>query len=198
MADLFDLKPEQLVGLKDRFPEESPRFAERSAGKLVEAIREPRLYDLPASWPAAAALRPGVRATIQGRRRVELARFLVGLGIPEVGTAVARDLAHHFRGFAAVRDATQQQLAEVRGVGEKMASAIREFLDTPGVSKALARLLGKGFHFVCPGTRPGSGCRPAPGLRPAPGTRRGSGRRPGSGRLRRRQDLCNHRRFREH
>ncbi len=161
LADLFDLKPEQLVGLKDQFPEESPRFAEISAGKLVKAIREPRLYDLPVSWPAAAALRPGARATIQGRRRVELARFLVGLGIPEVGTAVARDLADHFRGFAAVRDATRQQLAEVRGVGEKMASAIREFLDAPGVSKALARLLGKGFHFVLP---PG----PAPALVAAP------------------------------
>ena len=128
LADLFDLKPEQLVGLKDRFPEESPRFAERSAGKLVKAIQ----------------------ATIQGRRRVELARFLVGLGIPEVGTAVARDLAHHFRRFAAVRDATQQQLSEVRGVGEKMASAICEFLDAPGVSEELKHLLDKGFHFDRP------------------------------------------------
>lgn len=111
LADLFDLKPKDLVGLKDRFPEESPRFAERSAGKLVEAI--------------------------DGCRGVELARFLFGLGIPEVGTTVARDLANHFREFAAVRDATRQQLAEVRGVGEKMASAIREFLDAPGVRDAL-------------------------------------------------------------
>ena len=149
LADLFDLKPEQLVGLKDQFPDESPRFAELSARNLVSAIREPRVFGLPTSW-RATALRPSAKATLQGRRRVELARFLVGLGIPEVGTTVARDLATRFREFAAVRDATPEELAEVRGVGEKMASAIREFLDDPQVARALDHLLGKGFEFVPP------------------------------------------------
>ena len=48
-------------------------FAEKSATNLIEAI--------------AAA------------RRTELARFIHGLGIPEVGVAVARELASHFRSF---------------------------------------------------------------------------------------------------
>ena len=149
LADLFDLEPEQLVQLKERFPEESPRFAELSARKLVEAVRGPRVFDLPASWPAAP-LHQRAKATIRGRKRVELARFLVGLGIPEVGTTVARDLAAHFREFAAVRAATLEQLVEVRGIGEKMASAIREFLDDPRVAKALDHLLSKGFAFDVP------------------------------------------------
>lgn len=153
LADLFDLRPEQLVGLKDRFPDESPRFAERSARNLAAAIREPRVFGLPGSW-RATALRPSTRAALRGRRRVELARFLVGLGIPEVGTTVARDLATRFRSFAAVRDATPEELAEVDGVGEKMASAIREFFGDRQVAQALDHLLRKGFDFVPPPEAP--------------------------------------------
>lgn len=99
-------------------------FAEVSARNLVHAIEE--------------------------RRRVELARFLVGLGIPEVGVAVARDLAMHFRGIEAVRAATPEALEEIHGVGEKMAAAITGFLGTPDVREALDRLLAKGFRFSVP------------------------------------------------
>ena len=101
-------------------------FAEVSARNLVDAIEE--------------------------RRQVELARFLVGLGIPEVGVAVARDLALHFRGIEAVRAASAEALEEIHGVGEKMSAAIRGFLGTPDVSEALDRLLdgGSRFRFVVP------------------------------------------------
>lgn len=125
LADLFELEPEQLVQLKERFPDESSRFGKVSAQKLVLAIRE-------------------------SRQRLELARFLVGLGIPEVGTTVARDLAAHFRELAALRDATPEQLAEVHGVGETMATTIREFLDNQNVVEALDRLLAKDFDLVPP------------------------------------------------
>lgn len=116
LADLFDLKEEDLVPLEG--------FAEVSARNLVGAIEE--------------------------RRRVELARFLVGLGIPEVGVAVARDLAMHFRGIGAVRAASPEALEEIHGVGGKMAAAITGFLRTPDVREALDRLLAKGFRFSVP------------------------------------------------
>lgn len=120
LADLFDLKEEDLVPLEG--------FGEVSARNLVGAIRE--------------------------RKRVELARFLVGLGIPEVGVAVARDLAVHFRGIEGVRAAPAEALEEIHGVGEKMSAAIRGFLDTPDVSDALDRLLERGFRFVVPEATP--------------------------------------------
>ncbi len=103
-------------------------FAEVSARNLVAAIRE--------------------------RRRVELARFLVGLGIPEVGVTVARDLAAHFRGIGALRAATPEELEEVDGVGPKMSAAIRGFLDEPRVADALDRLLAKDFEFAVPDEAP--------------------------------------------
>ncbi len=87
---------------------------------------------------------------IARRREVELARFLVGLGIPEVGVAVARDLAMRFRGMEALREASAEALEEIHGVGDKMSAAIRGFLDTPDVREAVDRLLAKGFRFVVP------------------------------------------------
>jgi DNA ligase (NAD+) len=76
-------------------------FAEKSADNLVRAIRE--------SSP------------------VELRRFLHGLGIPEVGAAVSRDLARHFGTLAHLRSASAEALQEVEGVGPKMAEQITAF-----------------------------------------------------------------------
>ena len=87
---------------------------------------------------------------IAKRRRVELTRFLVGLGIPEVGATVARDLALHFRGIDALRGAAEEELEHVHGVGPKMSSAIRGFLHEPRVADALDRLLAKDFSFIVP------------------------------------------------
>jgi len=116
LADLFDLKEEDLVPLEG--------FAEVSARNLVNAIEE--------------------------RRRVELARFLVGLGIPEVGVTVARDLALHFREIERLRAGSPEDLEAVHGVGPKMSTAILGFLHQPRVSDALDRLLAKGFELSVP------------------------------------------------
>ena len=90
-------------------------FAEKSATALVEAI--------------------------QRASTVDLDRFLFALGIPEVGVTVGRDLARHFGKFAALREASAEALAEVHGVGPKMATAIREFLDEPHNAAVLDRLV---------------------------------------------------------
>ena len=104
-------------------------FAEVSARNLVQAIRK--------------------------RRDVGLARFLVGLGIPEVGVTVAADLAAHLGEFAAVRAASPEALEEIHGVGPKMSAAIRGFLDEPRVSEALDRLMAKGLQPTGPSAADG-------------------------------------------
>jgi DNA ligase (NAD+) len=90
-------------------------FAEKSSQKLVEAL-------------ARAA-------------RVELARFLYGLGVPEVGSSVARDLARHFGGFAALRAAGEAELQQVRGVGPRMSQQIVAFFGDPRNAAILDALL---------------------------------------------------------
>ena len=99
----------QLAELYDLAPEqlvELPGFAEKSATALVAAI--------------AASATP------------ELARFLYGLGVPEIGVTVARDLARHFGSFAAVFEATDEALQEVAGIGPRMAEQFKELFDGSG------------------------------------------------------------------
>ena len=107
LPDLFDLRAEQLVHL--------PGFAEKSAEKLVGAIRK--------------------------GARTELARFLYGLGIPEAGVKVARDLAAHFEAFDAVRRASEEELQQVRGVGPGTAETIAGFFADRANREILDRLL---------------------------------------------------------
>jgi DNA ligase (NAD+) len=109
LPDVFDLEAEQLVDLEG--------FAEKSAGKLIEAI-------------AKAA-------------KTELPRFLYGLGIPEVGVAVARDLARHFQSLDRLRGASEEELQEVPGVGPKMAEQIVAFFRDETNARNLDRLASR-------------------------------------------------------
>ena len=90
-------------------------FAQKSAGKLVAALEKASHAELP--------------------------RFLHGLGIPEVGVAVARDLSRHFGTFERLRNADEAALQEVPGVGPRMAEAITTFFRDPKNAKILDELL---------------------------------------------------------
>ncbi len=106
-------------------------FAERSAAKLVDAI--------------------------QNSRRVELGRFLYALGIPEVGTAVARDLAQHFRNLESLRRANRDELEKVSGIGPRMSDTICEFFRDKRNQHAIDALLEAGLEIIemkRPRTRP--------------------------------------------
>jgi len=90
-------------------------FAEKSAANLVTAIDR--------------------------ARHVELARFLYGLGLPEVGVAAGRDPARHFGTLAALRAASIAEIDAVPGIGEKMAEAIAGFFAERGNTAVLDGLL---------------------------------------------------------
>lgn len=89
-------------------------YAERSATKLVEAI--------------------------QAARNSELARVLYGLGIPEVGSTVARTLARHFGTIDNVRGASVDELMSVAGIGLVMAEQIHGYFTEPHNVEALDEL----------------------------------------------------------
>ena len=97
-------------------------FAERSAAKLVDAI--------------------------QKSRRVELGRFLYALGIPEVGAAVARDLARHFRNLESFTKANREELQKVSGIGPTMSDAICEFFRDKRNLRAIDALLEAGLEII--------------------------------------------------
>jgi len=113
-----------LFDLEVRDLEGLPGFAEKSARKLLSAIER--------------------------RKRVELRRFLFGLGIPEVGEAVARDLARHFGSFEAIRDADRETLEVVEGIGPRMSELIHGFLHEERNARAIDAVLGKGMVLIPP------------------------------------------------
>ncbi|MGB5659453.1 MAG: NAD-dependent DNA ligase LigA [Thermoanaerobaculia bacterium] len=104
-----------LFDLKAELLQELEGFAEKSATNLVDGIRS--------------------------ASRTDLARFLTGLGIPEVGVAVARQLARHFRSVEALREADEEVLQEIDGVGPRMAEQIVGFFVEPHNEQVLDRLL---------------------------------------------------------
>lgn len=114
----------ELFGLDVEEVEDLPGFARKSAENLVHGI--------------------------QARKRPELRRFLFGLGIPEVGTTVARDLALHFRDLEAIRTATREQLEEVKGIGPRMSEAITSFFSEPANREAIDHVLERGVEPVPP------------------------------------------------
>jgi DNA ligase (NAD+) len=95
---------------------------------------------------AVAATR--LAAAIEAARRVPLARFLFALGIPDVGTATARQLAERFRTLAAIRRATEAQLAGTPDVGSAAARHIVEFLKRPSSQAVMDALLRHGVTIV--------------------------------------------------
>jgi len=97
-------------------------FAELSARNLIEAVR-------------AAA-------------EVTLDRFLYALGIPEVGTQTARDLARHFGSLDAVLNAGREELEAVPGIGPKVAQAVSDFLQSRGTRNTIAELRRRGLKLV--------------------------------------------------
>ncbi len=106
-------------------------FAEKSASNLAEAI--------------------------QARRKTELARFLYGLGIPEVGATVARDLAAHFRDVEKVLEADAEQLEAIDGIGPIMSEKIRAFLTDPLNRAHIDAVLARGFELEAPPEPEGTG-----------------------------------------
>lgn len=66
---------------------------------------------------------------IQAKKRISLARFLLALGIPQVGGVTAQDLAAEFGTLAKFLTATREQLLTIEGIGETVADDIMRFLN---------------------------------------------------------------------
>lgn len=79
-------------------------------------------------------------AGIDARRSADLWRVIHGLGIPQVGSAAAKDLARTFRSLDALVGATENDLVRIGGFGEKTATSVREWFSDP-VNRSLVQEL---------------------------------------------------------
>jgi DNA ligase (NAD+) len=83
---------------------------------------------------------------ITGSKRTTLARFINGLGIPQVGETMAAVLAEHFGEIGSLENASEEELLAVRDVGPETAREIRAFLQQKGNRAVIARLIRAGLH----------------------------------------------------
>jgi DNA ligase (NAD+) len=96
-------------------------------------------------------------AAIAASRERPFARVLYALGIDEVGEVTARALAVHFRDVDALLGAGEAEIAEVPGIGEKVAHGIREALDDEQMRTLIADLRELGLNFAEAGPAPSGG-----------------------------------------
>jgi DNA ligase (NAD+) len=93
-------------------------FAERSATLLIEAIERSKV--------------------------VALDRFLMGLGIRQVGQHVAKVLAHEFHTLHAIMAADQERLQQVREVGPEISTSLYSFFQEDHNRRVIERLCTNG------------------------------------------------------
>jgi DNA ligase (NAD+) len=88
---------------------------------------------------------------IEARRRIPLSRFIYALGIPQVGQATAKLLAHHYLSYEAWKTAMMaakdpqsesfQDLDSIDGIGPSLATDLVTFFDEPHNLHVLDELL---------------------------------------------------------
>ncbi len=98
-VDIYKLK------LKKKALLELPRFAEKSAQNLINAIEK--------------------------SKQTTLARFLYSLGILHVGEYTAKLLARHFKSINDLYDVKPERIIEIKQMGEKIADSISRFFNDP-------------------------------------------------------------------
>jgi DNA ligase (NAD+) len=129
-ADIYSLKKETLLKL--------PRFAEKSAQNLIDAIEK--------------------------SKTTTLARFIFSLGIIHVGEYAAKLLARNFEKIEDLYQVEQKQILGIKQMGEKTADSIVHFFNDPENTRTLDTLL-KDFNISNPDLEVGKeGERPLEGL----------------------------------
>ncbi|MCG3187182.1 MAG: DNA ligase [Rhodocyclaceae bacterium] len=94
-------------------------------------------------------------AAIDRARRRPLDRFIFALGIPQVGEATARDLAHQFGRIEALMAADAEVLQQIPDVGPAVAASIVNFFAEPHNRDVIAQLHAAGVRGEAPPARAG-------------------------------------------
>jgi DNA ligase (NAD+) len=84
---------------------------------------------------------------IEASKKADLWRLIFGLGILHVGAGSARALATHFGSLDALAQATEEQLCDVRDVGEVVAASIVHWFAQKENQKLVERLRHSGLNL---------------------------------------------------
>ncbi|MBQ4227194.1 MAG: NAD-dependent DNA ligase LigA, partial [Clostridia bacterium] len=126
--DLHD--PADLYELKPEQLTALERFGDKRAAKLLDEVEK--------------------------SRHCRLDQFIYALGIPNVGTKTARELAERYASAQALMDATEAELMEMDDIGQIVASSITGFFAEPKQRAHALRLLSLGVSPVWESVKDGS------------------------------------------
>lgn len=84
---------------------------------------------------------------IDNSRHNSVERLLTGLGIRHVGAKAAAVLAEHFGSLDAIADASEEELAEVEGLGPIIAHAVAQYFAMPETNELLGQLRTAGVNL---------------------------------------------------
>ena len=139
LADLYDLRVEQLAKLTKRTKVSPARLGEKSAARVVAGLE--RSKDAP------------------------LGRLVFGLGIRHVGERTAALLAERFRDLDAIAAASAEELEEVDEVGPRIAESIRAYFASSRNRELVERLRAHGLRFDGAEAERRASVQPVEGLR---------------------------------
>lgn len=88
--------------------------------------------------------------SIEASKQKPLSRLLFALGIAFVGAKTAEILADRFRTLDALKNATLEELQNVREVGEIVSKSIYDFFRNPRAQEQIERLRAAGLNFTQP------------------------------------------------
>jgi DNA ligase (NAD+) len=89
-----------------------------------------------------------VLAGIEASKKADLWRLIFGLGILHVGAGAARALASHFGMLEAIEKATEEELCQVRDIGEVVAKSIVTWFGREENRELLRRLREAGVNTL--------------------------------------------------
>lgn len=84
--------------------------------------------------------------SIQQSKDRPLAKFLTALSIRHVGKETAELLANHFQSLETLKNAKAEEIAQIDGIGEKIANSIEDFFTQPYNLELLENLNHLGVH----------------------------------------------------
>lgn len=146
----------QIVGRLEHFASRNAMdiegFSEKTALLLVDTIglrSIPQLYELDEqSFSGLAGFGEkrvsNILNAIEKSKDCRLDAFIFALGIPNVGSKTAKDLANEFGSFEKLRKASYDELIAIPDVGEIVAASIIDFFSDEHIAAQIDRLLGNG------------------------------------------------------
>ena len=151
-ADLFSLTIEQLLPIRSYVLDPDtglPKHDGEGNPKVTDFFRKKD------GEPGEVALK--LLANLEEAKKRDLWRILVSLSIRHVGPVAARALCNHFGSLEAIFAATENELAEVEGVGPTLADSIKQWWEEDWHKEIVDRWGMAGVVLSIPGHQgPGS------------------------------------------